>query len=340
VSARTAQLAVTCVLALALAPSCRRASPSAPAIGPRLQLAQPHHDFGAVLQYDDLSEAFPLENRGDAPLEISAVEAGHECQTTTTSLRIAPNASAKLDVHCRPVHYGAFLSTLSFHCNDAQQPPSVVLELKADVTPLLASDQPLIAFELPFGTEQSEDLHFRGARAAVAKLQAQAPPESGLSVQVLQNEGVPTLRIRAQGKPVGTRAGMLTIATGLEQPAEISLPWSCRVLGTLTLSPTNPYFDLLAPGGNRVSIDVSSIDAGFRVRSVRVTEGPFNATFAPAGAPGHYSVTVALDEQRSTPGARGAIGKLLIQSTDHSEPHKEVELFAFGSADAGVGGSP
>jgi hypothetical protein len=338
VSAGTAQLVVVSILALA--PSCRRASPSAPVLTPRLDLAQPHHDFGAVLQYDDLSDAFPLENRGDAPLEISAVEAGHECQTTTTSLHIAPHASAMLNVRCRPEHYGAFLSTVSFHCNDAQQPPSVVLELAAEVTPLLASDQPLIAFELPFGTEQSEDLHFRGARAAMAKLQAQAPPDSGLSVQVLQGEAVPTLRVRAQGKPVGTRAGMLTIATGLPQPAEISVPWSCRVMGTLSISPTNPYFDLLAPGGARVNIDVSSTDTAFRVRSVRVTEGPFHATFAPASASGHYSVTVALDAQRSTPGARGAIGKLSIQSTDHSEPNKEVELFAFGSPDAGVSGSP
>jgi hypothetical protein len=337
VNAGTAQLVVASILVLA--PSCRRASPSAP-LGPRLELAQPHHDFGAALQYDELSEAFSLENRGDAPLEISAVEAGHECQTTTTSLHIAAHASAKLDVRCRPEHYGAFLSTVSFHCNDAQQPPSVVLELEAEVTPLLASDQPLIAFELPFGTERSEDVHFRGARAAMAKLQAQAPPESGLSLQVLQGEAVPTLRVHAQGKPVGIRAGMLTIKTGLQEPAEISLPWSCRVMGTLTLSPTNPYFDLLAPGGARVNIDVSSTDAAFRVRSVRVTEGPFHATFAPASASGHYQVTVSLDAQRSTPGARGALGKLSIQSTDHSEPSKEVELFAFGSTDAGVGGSP
>ncbi len=322
-------------LVLTLSASCRRAALRAPA-GPHLQLAQTPHDFGAALQYDDLNVTFPVENRGAAPLELTNIEAGHECQTPLATLQVLPGASAKLEVRCRPVHYGAFFSTLGFHSNDAER-PNALLELHATVTPLLASDQPLVAFELPFGAQQTADVLFHGARAASAKLQAAAPADAGLSLEVVAGASQPTLRIHAQGKPVGTRTGMLKISTGLDRPSEILLPWSCRVTGSLSIAPTNPYFDLLAPGGDHVNIDVWSSDSNFRVRSVRVIEGPFNATFSRASAPGHYQVSVTLDAQRAAAGARGSLGKLQIQSTDHSEPDKEVELFAFGSANGDAG---
>lgn len=324
---------LSAALVLTFSASCRRAAPRAPALAAHLQLAQAPHDFGAALQYDELSATFPLENRGTGPLELTSIEAGHECQTPLTTLRVMPGMGAKLEVRCQPVHYGTFISTLSFHSNDAQQ-PNVLLELHAAVTPLLASDQPLVAFELPFGAQQTEDVLFHGARAASAQLRAETPADSGLSLETVAGASQPTLRIRAQGKPVGTRTGMLRVTTGLDRPSEILLPWSCRVLGTLSIAPTNPYFDLLAPGGNHVNIDVWSSDSNFRVRSVRVVEGPFNASFSRGDARGHYRVSVTLDAPRAATGARGSLGKLQIQSSDHSEPQKEVELFAFGSANA------
>jgi len=73
-------------------------------------------------------------------------------------------------------------------------------------------------------------------------------------------------------------AGNLVVATGLAQPKEIAMPYSCKVAGTLEVSPTKPVLHLKISGPKVVSIEVRSTQPGFEVHGARVIEGPFSAS--------------------------------------------------------------
>jgi hypothetical protein len=118
------------------------------------------------------------------------------------------------------------------------------------------------------------------------------------------------------------------LSTNLPRPLQLSLPYSCQVTGSLTVTPSTPYFDLKVPGAAVRELAVKSSQPGFALRAVRVAQGPFSASFARAATPGGYTITVAVELDRVPSEARGSLGRLLILSNDRAEPEKELPLFA------------
>jgi hypothetical protein len=311
--------------------ACRSPAPSAE---PKLTLAETRHDYGAALTHDALRHAFVLQNSGSAPLELADPELGHDCVASLSAKRVPPNASATLTVICRPNQYGPFSSTVTLHSNDARA-ERVLLELAAQVSPRLAFRDPMLAIEVPFGQTREQTLALFGAALHEARLSLLSPPEAGLEIAVVRTSEGERLRVHALGQPVGMRIGQIKVSTGLADPPQLELPFSYTVRGTLSVEPSNPFFDLAAPSGRELELHIKSSQAGFRLLAADVLDGPFRAALVRKGdesAAAAERVALTFLPELARGDQRGALGHVRLRSTDRSEPEKVVTLMAFGSA--------
>jgi len=299
---------------------------------PRLKLGEGRYELGPVVQDESVHRSITVSNPGALPLEISAIEASRFCSASIAPYTIAPGASGQLEVTCRSDLHGPLREFLWIHSNDPLA-DRIPIELVGNVTPHLAFDAPVVTLEMPFGEEQSQEVHVVGKlldSAAVRLKDSALAVDSSVDLLSSQTGSIQGFRIRCKGKKAGMHAGNLVVATGLAQPKEIAMPYSCKVAGTLEVSPTNPYFNLKISGPKVVSIEVRSTQPGFEVHGARVIEGPFSASVDGRISENAFRVQVKVLEDRLTAGERGTLGKLVILSNDRTEPEKEVPLFGFG----------
>ena len=334
--------ALALVLALGAGSTCRRGpehvvapAPSAasPAQSgqPSLEIKNRQHDFGTVVQGAVVQHRFEISNAGSTRLDLEGTTAALGCEGLVEPRSLEPGATGHLNVKCHVEFYGPLRVTLAVRAATAVTLAEV--ELTGSVTPLLAFDTPLVSLSMPFAEERSVDVHMQGALSDEARLALKDAGDAGISVTPLPAEhGAPRgLRLRVQGMKVGVHAGSIVLTTNLRRPRELTLAYSCEVRGSLAVAPNAPYFDLRAPGALERQISVQSSQPGFKVRAVRVAEGPFSASFAPRDSVGDYTVTVSVQAARITDDARGSLGRLIIVSNDRAEPEKELPLFAFGA---------
>jgi hypothetical protein len=300
--------------------------------GPHLKLALPRYELGPVVQDESVRREVAVSNTGTQPLEIGEIDGSRFCSGEIATPTIAPGASAELAVTCRSDLYGPLKEHLVIHSND----PAVdrfPVELVANVTPLLAFDAALVDLHMPFGEERSQDVHLVGTlldKAGIRLKPSAVVEDTGVDPLPSKTGPIRGFRICCKGRKPGMHTGNLIVSTGLEHPKEIAMPYSCKVAGTLEVSPTNPYFNLKIRGPKVVNIEVSSSQPGFEVRGARVLEGPFVASVDGPLADNKFRVQVTVIEERLTAGERGSQGKLLVLSNDRTEPEKKIPLFAFG----------
>jgi hypothetical protein len=306
------------------------ASSAARAAAPRLELGETKYELGPMVQDEAVERSIALRNAGSLPLEIRGVDPSRFCSGSVDPQTIAPGAHAKLNVTCRSDLYGPLREPLDIRSNDPRSSKTTI-ELVANVTPLLAFDTSLVNLEMPFGEERSQEVRLVGTRVGQARIKRRDQAVPDVDVERLPVDGgqAPGYRIRCRGRRPGTNVGNLILATGLERPQEIAIPYTCKVAGTLLVSPTNPYFNLKVSGPKVVNVDVRSSQPGFEVQAVHVTDGPFTASFERADA-GAFRVKVTVLEQLVDEEASSATGKLVILSNDRTEPKKELELFGLG----------
>jgi hypothetical protein len=205
---------------------------------------------------------------------------------------------------------------------------------EAGVEPLLALSSRTVDLNAAFGETASQDVRLVGQLASAARLRVESVEPAGPEVEVLpartdQPEG---LRLTMTGARVARVAGEVRVATGLEEPKTLTLLYSTRVLGNLTVEPTNPFIDLRAPGPVGVEVRVTSRRFDFRLDDARVVKGPFAATLAHDEAGHVYVVKVGMSPDRAPDDQRGLVGTLRLFSNDPAEPQKDVPLFALGDA--------
>jgi len=283
------------------------------------------------LQGQELEHIFVVQNTGSAPLRIEKIEPGFRCTGRAARGTVDPGQQVEVRVACRPNLFGTFSSTLVVHSN-ARDGKSQKLELSAEVTPLLRFERDLIDVTVPPGKERIEEVRLTGTRAVDARLALEDSPEADLQASVLPaKDGKPQgLRFRCEGTRVGTSVHRIVAATGIDSPSQVSVSVTCRVVGTLEVSPTNPYINLREPGAKVRLITVRSSQPDFTVTDVRVLQGPFSASLEPTEDRHVFHVKVVADERQLKDATRAVTGKLLIVSNDRTEPQKEVPLLGFG----------
>jgi len=202
-------------------------------------------------------------------------------------------------------------------------------------TSRLAFESSPVEVESHFGVSGSKNVRLIGDLAPVAKPAIVGGQGSEVAASLLPADGghaAAGIRLTLSGKRAGRGVGHVVVATGLPDPKELVLYYGWKVPGNLTVSPSNPYFNLRMPGPHVLKISVGSGRSDFRLQRAEVTAGPFAARVEPAAAGGPYTVQVRVVEAGVAGGQRGFLGELVLVSNDPAEPRKEVPLFAMGAS--------
>jgi hypothetical protein len=199
--------------------------------------------------------------------------------------------------------------------------------------PILALSTRTVDLTMAFGETAVEEVRLVGRRASSAHLRIVSVLPPGPDVVIVPAEGLTPegVRVTDTGSKVGHQAGQITLATGLDDPNELTLLYSWAVAGNLTVDPTNPFLDTRAPDPS-VAVRVQSSRQDFRLERVEILAGPFVASVERDGTGlGGYSVRVSPVPSHSDGSTqRGFVGQLRLVSNDPAEPTKDVPLFALG----------
>jgi hypothetical protein len=334
---RVVALLVVCSLTAALGCHWSRERTSNPnptgsaAASPHLRIVKKGVDIVGMTMYEDAHGSVSISNQGNQPLQISSIERSRFCSGRAQPERLEPGAQGRIELTCNSDLYGPMREHVFVHTNDPEA-SRVRLDLEATVTPLLAFDTASVALETPFGQERTAEVRLIGTRANDVKIKLKSEVIPDVAIEAL-----PTLKdqargftIRCKGRKPGLNSSSLVITTDLERPREVAIPYACKVIGTLEVNPTNPFFNLKVSGPKSVYVLVRSSQPDFQVHAVYVAGGPFAATFERASEGDYYRVKVTVIEEHIDDETRGVDGRLVIVSNDRSEPRKEIPLFGMG----------
>ncbi|HYO94985.1 MAG TPA: DUF1573 domain-containing protein [Polyangiaceae bacterium] len=298
---------------------------------PSITCAAPVHDHGRAPEGRPLIHVFRVRNSGARALRLTRVDPSYACNASGVPAVVAPGSVAELPVRCEPRGPGRIRETLVVHSDDPRA-PRFELELRAEIEPLLAFESNLVELSPAFGENASRDVFVIGQRAAQATLRVAAVSEPGAQASVIAPSAGKSagIRIVVEGKAIHSAAGHVVVATGLDRPRELTLPYAYRVEGNVRVSAERPYINLREPGPKQVVVQVASRRTDFHLRSAHVTQGPFRAEIEKHTAPGSYAVRIVFDERQPHDGARGVLGEVLLLSNDPAEPRKRLPVFALG----------
>jgi hypothetical protein len=203
-------------------------------------------------------------------------------------------------------------------------------------TASLAFSPAIVELEAPLGTRQFRDVRLVGRWASRARLAISHVDDPALDVHVLppDRSGAAGVRLTFTGDRAGVRTGQVVVTTGLSQPADLTLLYRLRVPSAVTVTPSNPYFDLRDPNGRARRLEVRGHGPDFRITGADVVAGPFRATVESdgAGSGGVAAIRVSVDQAKlaSSP-QRGFLGKLRIRANEPTQPTTDVPLLALGA---------
>lgn len=263
---------------------------------------QPEHDFGTVRRGRPVRHAFELRNTGSTVLQIERVLTDCACaKARATSRRIPPGQSARIEVRLDTLgRSGAQDIKISVHTNAAQQ-ALVKLRLKGRIEVLAdLSTARLYLREVLKGTTRTELVGLEGSK--LEDLMPGDPVSNApdrLSGTWIEQDGQRKLKVTfTAGEKTGRFSGRLTMATGMDDPKELTLTVNALVTGDLVADRSHltfgPYRQEHTPAfevglrslsgkpfrvksvedpGGAVTGRAEQSDAGWRI-SLRLTEAP------------------------------------------------------------------
>lgn len=114
---------------------------------PVVSVPKTEHNFGAVLQGENVRHVFVFTNRGDAPLNVEKVSSSCGCTAALSSAKtLAPGESGEIQASFDSTRFrGAVSKTVYLYTNDPVQ-PMVQLQIKGTVQVELAFEPQLVNF--------------------------------------------------------------------------------------------------------------------------------------------------------------------------------------------------
>jgi len=331
-------LVIAAVLATsALSVGCKKKPPVATATAAaELKAEEAKFDFGKAVEGDKLEHTFVLNNPGGAPLKTLRTQTSCGCTTAqAASDTIPPGGKVELKVVFDTLGRVGKNRKFIDITTDSTKSERVRLEILAEIEPLFSFEPRFVRMTPKYGEEAKQEVKLVGKSVAEAKPKIVETVGEGVTAELAQSaDGQPIVRLVASGKKIGVGSGRVVLDTGLERPNRAVLRFAWDVKGNIEVVPSYPYFDPSRPDLNQRILRVRSSKEGFKLTSVKVTEGPFKASIEPtpkadakdAGAPTQvapgYAVKVELDS------SKGELkdGKLLLVSNDPIEPKREVLL--------------
>jgi hypothetical protein len=332
------------VLVLSLGACAEKPKGSAPAAsasgalstdGARIELVDPVHDFGTVTEGDTVKHTFTIKNTGTAPLIIERVRSSCGCTAVVTKDKeVPPGGTTELEAAFNTRgRMGPNSKTITVQSNDKSN-PNAKLEIKAMIEQLLAFQPTIVRLNVGHNETQTVEAWLTGKLAKDAKLVlGEVTGDTGVKIELAeQKEGDETkvgVRFTLEGKKVGRGNGTVSVKTGVEKVPELTVRFDTTVMGNLQLRPRALYFDTQSPQGKSRVLNVSSKREDFKVKTVRVVEGPYEAKVTKPETGTGFEVHVTLKAPDATDDKSKEAnlnGKLEVVSNDPLEPKLEVPL--------------
>lgn len=305
-----------------------RAARAAEGPAPVIVVDQPVHDFGVVAEGGPARHLFKVRNTGKAPLEIQNVAASCGCTAAAPKeRRIAPGGTGEIEVSFDTRgRSGKVEKTVTVMTNDPKN-ANKILTIKVDVQRMLGFEPEMTFLSGVAGEPVKGEAWLSGKLAGKArpKIVRTEPAGVGLKVELAEKPGGGQrgLRIQVPSGAVGQGSARVVLATGIADRPELEHQVSWSVRGNVE-APAMVFIDLGRPEMKERVFQVSSRRPDFKLRSAKVTEGPFLAEVVP-GADGARP-SIKLRTSLAQPPPQAVSGKLVLESNDPLEPKKQVAL--------------
>jgi hypothetical protein len=189
------------------------------------------HDFGLVNEGTALRHLFQVKNNGTAPLVVSEVSTSCGCTAAVLGTKTLPPGGitpleVTMDSHGAR---GKGARSITVRSNDPRQPTSV-LEIRYDVERLLGLDRWFVSLTARPGQRRVEQVWLTGdridqARPRIAGIEGGSFVTARVVEDRLSGRLRKGLRLELRGQKPTAGRGHVTVATGLSDPLELSLPF-------------------------------------------------------------------------------------------------------------------
>ena len=114
---------------------------------PAVSVPRPEHDFGTILQGENVRHVFTFTNRGDVPLNIEKVSSSCGCTAALSSAKtLAPGESGEIQTSFDSTRFrGQVNKTVYLYTNDPAQ-PMVQLQIKGNIQVELLFEPQVVNF--------------------------------------------------------------------------------------------------------------------------------------------------------------------------------------------------
>jgi hypothetical protein len=354
-SRRTTGAPLRTLMALSLAAGL---APGLACAAPKLSVAQPRREIGALTAGQTAEAEFPIANMGDALLEITQVTVGCGCTTTSypASLRPGETGVLKVKLVSSALWNGPVEKEVTLHSNDPEQPAQKLL-LVAEMRPLLRFEpaNPL-AIEYKKGDVLRRVVTVTPAADAAVAVTGVVPAGPGTEARLLPAESGDrpgavrveiTVRPPAQGGDFSTSVMLQT--THAAVPA-VPLVVMAVSQDAITISPSFLYLGSLRAasraeaarpsasrragtlaGGQERLLILFKRSGTFRVLGIRTDTPALQATLRPPARPDAAAAAnyheIAVRYVGGWP--KGDVtGKLVVTTDDPQSPTIEVPFQA------------
>lgn len=304
--------------------------------GGKIVAVEAVHDFGTVTEGDTVKNTFVIKNDGPNLLKVERVQTSCGCTVAELKTKeIAPGATGEIDVafntQGRPGDQSKIITVLS---NDPTT-PRLNLTIKAKVETLLGFDQPRYAASktMHVGDTETIEAWISGKLADTAKLtldQVTGGDDAKVEL-VTKTEGDKTrqgVKVTLKGSKIGNYHGSVALATGVEKVPRLMFPFSWNVLGNVEVIPRAIYYATGPQTGPAVKdervLQVKSRLPEFKLKSVKVKDGPFTATINKPDAGAGYEVRVNVTDRAKLEKMNGS--ELELSTNDPIEPSISVPI--------------
>jgi hypothetical protein len=234
---------------------------------PTIQFEKLEFDFGKIFDDQAVEAEFKFTNTGGGALVITNVQTSCGCTTPDWDRqRKQYNAGESGVIKARfdPAHKsGMQTKTVTVMTNDRSN-PSVVLNIKTNITPMVVMEPTYQAFEpIQKGGTSSKIIKVTGRKEGFALKEVTVSPPEVFAARVLgskkveiNGEMLPQTEIEVTmkaGSPVGRWSATMQVQTNDEKAKPMPLGLSGEVLGDLTVTPNQAMLGVVAPGADFAS---------------------------------------------------------------------------------------
>lgn len=324
---------------------CLHAAPpdsNAPVRKPSIFCARAEVDFGTVLQGRKVNHTYVLENRGDAPLNITGVVPNCNCTTADVTRQIIePGTSAFVRAVFDSAEFDGPVGKTIFVSSDDPDRPTLGLDFKANVlrpytTDPYPADFRRVGRHADFGMKLAF-LGREGRKGAIRSVTVEKETcfEARFTPATEAGPAVITLRLTPGAPPHAVEAALVIEVDDPEFPV-VRVPLRGQLLDDVTAFPAVLDFGTLEPGAafpRKVFVLVAN--PAVSLQTVEFEPPHFSAAVAkrasslsagPAGAaPEPEAVEVSISVQPDAP-AGPVKGAVRLKTTSREQPEVAIPL--------------